>query len=53
MKASFRGCYSVFDRIDYFLNDYYNLGLNDNEVDFGKILNEKNTRKLRETFQKI
>ena len=52
MKASFRACYSVLDRIAYFLNDYYNLGLNDNKVDFGKIWNAKNTKKLREASKK-
>jgi len=37
IKFSFRGFYSLFDKIANFMNDYFELSLSDREVDFRRI----------------
>ncbi len=37
IKQSFRGFYSIFDKIAYFLNDYLVLGYDERNIDFRKI----------------
>lgn len=37
IKNSFRICYSIFDKIAFFLNYYFKLGLKENQVYFKKI----------------
>ena len=37
VKHSFRGFYSIFDKIAYFLNDYFILDYNERSIDFRKI----------------
>jgi len=37
IKNSFRICYSIFDKIAFFLNFYFKLGLKENQVYFKKI----------------
>jgi len=43
IKMTFRGFYSLFDKIANFLNDYFNLNIDENKVDFRKIWLEKNS----------
>lgn len=45
IKLSFKGFYSLFDKIAYFLNEYFKLYYNENHVDFKKIWMNKNNRK--------
>jgi len=40
IKLAFRGFYSLFDKIAYFLNEYLELGLNENRINFKNIWNE-------------
>jgi hypothetical protein len=42
VKLSFRGFYSVFDKIANFLNEYFNIGMKSDKVDFRKIWLDKN-----------
>ncbi|WP_313630517.1 LA2681 family HEPN domain-containing protein [Enterococcus devriesei] len=37
VKSAYRTIYSLFDRIGYFLNEYYSLGLSQRKVSFGAI----------------
>lgn len=37
IKLAFRGFYSIFDKIAYFMNEYFQIGLNEKNVDFKKI----------------
>lgn len=49
LRGAFRVMYSLFDKIAFFLNLYFNLGMKEHDVDFGKIwFKYKNT--LREEF---
>jgi hypothetical protein len=43
IKMAFRGFYSIFDKIANFLNEYFNLGIDENRVDFRKIWLDKNS----------
>jgi hypothetical protein len=49
IKLAFRGFYSIFDKIAYFMNEYFQIGLNENNVDFKKIWYdyEKDRRTVR------
>ncbi len=42
IKISFRGFYGLFDKISYLLNEYFELGFNDRNIDFNKIWKNKN-----------
>lgn len=44
VKAAYRSAYALFDRIGYFLNKYFELGLKDREVSFRKIWQNKNSK---------
>lgn len=46
IKLAFRGFYSIFDKIAYFLNFYLNLGFNENYIDFKKIWKKSNNHKV-------
>ena len=37
IKISFRGLYSLFDKIANFINEYFGLGLNEKKVDFRRV----------------
>lgn len=37
IKLAFKGFYSLFDKIAFFINDYYDLGLEEWKVDFKKV----------------
>jgi hypothetical protein len=37
IKLAFRGLYSIFDKIAYFMNDYFNIGLPEKNIDFRKV----------------
>lgn len=37
MKLAFKGFYSLFDKIAFFINDYFDLGLDEGKVDFRKV----------------
>lgn len=37
IKLAFRGFYSIFDKIAYFMNEYFGIGLRENSIDFRKI----------------
>jgi hypothetical protein len=45
IKIAFRLCYSIFDKIAYLLNDYLEVGLQPNEVNFRKVWYQKGNRK--------
>ena len=55
IKIAFRVCYSIFDKISYFINIYLNLGLDKNRVSFRTVwynyLDKKPIAKTR-PFQK-
>jgi len=36
-KIAFRTCYSLFDKIAFLINEYFSLGLSDEEVSFGTV----------------
>lgn len=40
VKSAYRSLYSLFDRIGYFLNEYYSLRINRKRVSFGKVWDE-------------
>ena len=40
IKSAYRSLYSLFDRIGFFLNEYYDLGINQEKVSFGKVWNK-------------
>ena len=46
IKIAFRLCYSIFDKIAYFLNDYLEVGLQPDDVTFRKVWYQKGNRKL-------
>jgi len=46
IKIAFRLCYSIFDKIAYFLNDYLEVGLQLDDVTFRKVWYQKGNRKL-------
>ncbi len=50
IKLAYRGFYSIFDKIAYFMNEYFNIGLNENSIDFKKIWYEyeKDRRTIKE-----
>lgn len=41
VKSAYRAIYSLFDRIAYFLNDYFSLGINEKNTSFNSIWSEK------------
>jgi len=43
IKIAFRGFYSIFDKIANFLNEYFNLNIDENKVDFRKIWLDKSS----------
>ena len=43
LKIAFRGLYSIFDKIANFLNEYFNIGIDEKKVDFRKIWLNKNS----------
>ena len=45
IKIAFRGFYSLFDKIANFLNEYFNLKIDVNKVDFRKIWLDENSLK--------
>lgn len=47
LKSSFRAAYSLFDKIAYFINQYFQLGLPDKKVWFRKIWYEPNKTDIR------
>ena len=52
LKIVFRMAYSIFDKIAFFLNEYFRLGENQNDVSFRRIWfsHSKNTNNLRKEF---
>lgn len=46
IKSAYRSLYSLFDRIGFFLNDYYDLGIKEKKVSFGRVWGE--TSKLND-----
>lgn len=45
IKLAFRGFYSIFDKIAYFLNEYFDLRYSERDIDFRKIWKNKNNQK--------
>ncbi|MBE0497194.1 MAG: hypothetical protein IBX45_12320 [Campylobacterales bacterium] len=43
MKIAFRGFYSIFDKIANFLNEYFNLKIDEKKIDFRKVWSDKNS----------
>jgi hypothetical protein len=41
VKAAYRLCYSIFDKVGYFLNAYLQLGIPEKKVNFGKLWYDK------------
>lgn len=52
IKIAFRSAYSVFDKVAYFLNFYFALGVPDNRVSFRTIWRNKDGGSVREIFSK-
>ena len=52
IKLAFRGFYSLFDKVANFMNEYFELGLNDKQVDFRRIWysNTRNSHELNPIF---
>jgi len=44
IKIAFRGFYSIFDKIAYFLNEYFDLRYSERGIDFRKIWKNKNNQ---------
>ena len=52
IKASHRVAYSLFDKVSYFLNSYFNLQIPDHQIDFRTIWYvSRRSTKLRPVFQ--
>lgn len=53
MKMAFRTMYSLFDKISYFMNDYWGLGIDESRVNFRTLWyhRRKKNNGLREEFQ--
>lgn len=47
-KISFRLGYSIFDKVAFFLNQYFKLGIADRDVSFRSVWREKRSEQLRE-----
>ena len=45
IKFAFRACYSILDSIAFLLNEYFELGLNSNEVSYCNVWKSKNRTK--------
>ena len=45
LKLSYRSCYSILDKVAYFLNEYFELEIDQNTVNFDKIWNPDKTKK--------
>jgi len=53
IKIAFKSFYSLFDKIAYFMNEYFELGLGEREVDFRKVWYLKgNKQQLNPMFDK-
>ena len=52
IKIAFRGFYSIFDKIAYFLNEYFNIEIQENQIDFRKIWFNKE-RKINNKFNEL
>lgn len=44
-RVAYKTIYSVFDRIGYFVNQYWEIGLKGNRISFNSIFNDKNKSK--------
>lgn len=53
MKASLRLSYSLFDKIGLFLNDYFELGLNERKAGFGKVWYKNGDHRKSELIEKF
>lgn len=53
IKIAFRLCYSLFDKIAYLLNDYLDVGLQPNEVNFRRVWYEKGNKKPAQLHPKL
>jgi len=53
LKASFRMLYSLFDKIAYFLNHYFNFGIANNKVSFRNIWYQESKKKSEETLSPV
>ena len=52
IKIAFRGFYSIFDKIAYFLNEYFNIEIQENQIDFRKVWFNKE-RKINNKFNEL
>ncbi|HGM4082865.1 TPA: LA2681 family HEPN domain-containing protein [Listeria monocytogenes] len=43
LKLSYRSLYSLFDKVAYFLNEYFDLGIKERDINFRSIWKEKKT----------
>ncbi len=50
VKAAFRMCYSLFDKIAFFLNHYMKLGIPDRRISFRHVSRDKETGPVRPEF---
>ncbi len=41
VKAAYRSVYSVFDKVSYFINQYFEIGINKREIDFNRLWSPK------------
>jgi hypothetical protein len=50
IKIAFKGFYSIFDKIAFFINEYFDLGKKENQVDFNKVWFSSNNKNLNKKF---
>ena len=41
VKAAYRSVYSIFDKVAYFLNDYFDIGIKEKDVDYNRLWSPK------------
>lgn len=51
VKVAFRMCYSLFDKVAYFLNHYMKLGIPEKQIYFKSIWKKKDSDQVRPEFQ--
>lgn len=52
IKCAYRSLYSLFDRIAYFINDYYEIGIKERDVSYRSIWMSKRTGKYGYNFDR-
>ncbi len=53
VKSAFRSAYSIFDKIGYFMNQYFNLGVEDKKVSFRGIWYVPKKKEIRKDLEDL